>query len=369
MELEKHDLFASYDPGRLIDQIDGLPDQLQAAWELGQSLPLTVFGEIHQILITATGSTAAGADLLAAYAAPNAKVPVILLRDGDLPAWALGPHTLVVACAHGVDPTPTLLALEQAQARGCQVLAICLAICGAGAAEAAHKSGLPCWTFGHSDSAWYPRPACFSRPAWEAAGSFFGLLLALLARLDLILDPTPLVIAAVEDLRQQQSSLLASVPVDQNPAKRLAGQLCGREVTILGSGLMLPVARHWKAQFNLLSQVWAQAETVIEAAHSDLAGICQPEGILSQQITLFLRAPSDPPHSRKQSDLLRRRYMLEGLNTDFVNAAGRTPLSQMWTALHMGDYTAYYLAMAYGVDPAQGAQTVEDFNQETLRKV
>jgi glucose/mannose-6-phosphate isomerase len=43
--------------------------------------------------------------------------------------------------------------------------------------------------------------------------------------------------------------------------------------------------------------------------------------------------------------------MLEGQNTAFVKAKGESPLAQMWTALHFGDYISYYLAMAYEVDP------------------
>jgi glucose/mannose-6-phosphate isomerase len=43
--------------------------------------------------------------------------------------------------------------------------------------------------------------------------------------------------------------------------------------------------------------------------------------------------------------------MVEGINTDFILAQGGGRLADMWTALHYGDYTAYYLAMAYGLDP------------------
>jgi glucose/mannose-6-phosphate isomerase len=34
-----------------------------------------------------------------------------------------------------------------------------------------------------------------------------------------------------------------------------------------------------------------------------------------------------------------------------VDAQGETPLAQQWTALHLGDYVAYYLAMLYEIDP------------------
>jgi glucose/mannose-6-phosphate isomerase len=66
---------------------------------------------------------------------------------------------------------------------------------------------------------------------------------------------------------------------------------------------------------------------------------------------LFLQGPSDHPRNRLRSELTRKSFMLEGLNTDFINAQGDAPLANMWTCLHMGDYVAYYLAMAYGIDP------------------
>jgi glucose/mannose-6-phosphate isomerase len=54
--------------------------------------------------------------------------------------------------------------------------------------------------------------------------------------------------------------------------------------------------------------------------------------------------------------------MLEGLNTDYVDARGNTPLAHMWTLILFGDYMAYYLAMGYGVDPTPVA-VVADFKR------
>ena len=52
--------------------------------------------------------------------------------------------------------------------------------------------------------------------------------------------------------------------------------------------------------------------------------------------------------------------MLEGMNTDLVDARGNTPLAHMWTLILFGDYMAYYLAMGYGVDPTP-IQALVDF--------
>ena len=52
-------------------------------------------------------------------------------------------------------------------------------------------------------------------------------------------------------------------------------------------------------------------------------------------------------------------FMTEGHNTDIVVARGEGPLAQMWNAILFGDYVAYYLAMAYEVDPSPVPKLIE----------
>lgn len=70
-------------------------------------------------------------------------------------------------------------------------------------------------------------------------------------------------------------------------------------------------------------------------------------------MTLFLRAPGDHPRDRLRSDLMRQSFMLDGLNTDVIDARGESLIAHLWTLLLFGDYMAYYLAMAYGADPSE----------------
>jgi glucose/mannose-6-phosphate isomerase len=68
-------------------------------------------------------------------------------------------------------------------------------------------------------------------------------------------------------------------------------------------------------------------------------------------MAFFLRARSYHPRNQLRTNLTKNAFMVEGLNTDFINAKGNNPLAQQWTTLHLGDYTAFYLAMAYEIDP------------------
>jgi glucose/mannose-6-phosphate isomerase len=182
-------------------------------------------------------------------------------------------------------------------------------------------------------------------------GFSFGLLLALLTRLGLIPDPEEELIGAVETMRQARANLAGAVPVAQNPAKRMAGQLVGRWPTIIGAGFTAPVARRWRTQIAELAKAVAQFEELPEADHNMIAGVRNPQELFASTMVLFLRAAALHPRNHLRIESTRKLLMLEGFNTDVVEGHGETRLAQLWTTLLFGDYTAYYLAMAYGEDP------------------
>ena len=338
----------SIDEGDMYGKIQGLPDQLLTSWNKGQQLPLPQEKEIKQILIAGMGASAIGADLAAAYAAPTCPVPIFVLRDYDLPAWATGSQTLVIACSYSGDTEETVSAFSQAQERGCSRIAISN---GGKISEMARAANVPFWNLNHQGQ---------SR---TAVGLSFGYFLAIFYRLDLIEDPSQSLEETVTAMKAQEKTLLAEVPVVQNPAKRLAGQLFDRWVSVFGSGMMAPVARRWKGQISELAKAWAQFEFLPEADHNSLAGVINPPELLLNTMMLFLRAPSDHPRNFIREDLTRNAMMMEGMGTDMVYARGNSPLTHIWTALHFGDYVAYYLAISYEIDPTPVAM-LEDFKAE-----
>jgi len=348
MKLDDYSDFSKIDKQGMLGQIDELPDQLQSAWDLGQRQPLPDWSDIQQVVIAGMGGSAIGADLLASYAEANCRVPVIVHRDYDLPAWARGPKTLVIASSHSGNTEETLSGFEAAGEQGCRKLVIAT---GGKLAQAARDSGTPVWTFEHNGQ---PR---------SAVGFSFGLLLAVFWRLKLLPDPAAELKGAIKAMREQQKSLFANIPPVNNPAKRIAGQMVGRWVTMIGSGVLAPVARRWKGQCSEVAKAWAQFEYLPEADHNTLAGVNNPESLLSQTMVIFLRSGSDHPRNYLRAELTRKSLMLEGFGTDFVEARGDTPLAHLWTALHFGDYTTYYLAMAYEVDPTP-IPSIENFKDE-----
>jgi glucose/mannose-6-phosphate isomerase len=348
MNLDDLERFKQLDTLNMLGEIDNLPDQLGYAYQLGLKHQLPDWRDFKHVVIAGMGESAIGADLLASYCASLAPLPVSVHRDYDLPLFARGAETLVICSSHSGNTEETLSAFEAARKAGCRIVAVCT---GGELAKRAKADNITLWTFDHAG---HPR---------AAVGFSFGLLLAMFQRLGFIPDQKEALDDVLESMKRIQQHLRADVPAAKNPAKRYAGQLMGRWVTFMGSGLLTTVARRWKGQINEVAKAGANFEFIPEANHNTLAGTINPQETLNAHtMTLFLRAPSDHHRNRLRSDLTRQAFMLEGLNTDYVDARGDTPLAHMWTLILFGDYMAYYLAMGYGVDPTP-TQVLADFKE------
>jgi glucose/mannose-6-phosphate isomerase len=337
MNLDDHSQFEKIDPEGMLAEIDHLPEQLAKAWNLGLSLALPHMGEIHSIVVAGMGGSAIGADLLAAAYSNVCPVSVIVQRDYDLPAWAIGRGTLVILSSHSGNTEETLSVFDQAVHTHCQIVTVST---GGKLTEKAKSGGFPAWTFAHKGQ---PR---------AAVGFSFGLLLALFTRLGLIPDPEADVAVAVNSMIEQRLTINAETPLKKNSAKRLAGQFVGRFVTFFGAGQMVPVARRWKSQINEVAKSLAAYEPLPECDHNTLAGIYAPQAVLDKSMAIFIRSESDHPRNAMRIDLTQRFMLEEGINTDSYLATGKSRLEQLWRAVQFGDYVSYYLAMANDTNPS-----------------
>ena len=348
MNLNHHEDFSTLDSQNMLGEMNGLPEQLLNAWEEAQKLPLSDFSAVKQVLVAGMGGSAIGADLVKAYTAPLSSVSLEVHRDYDLPAWAAGQETLVIVSSHSGNTEETYSAMEAALERGCSLLAIST---GGKIAELAKEKDVNLWIFNHKGQ---PR---------AAVGYSFCLLLNVFTRLGFIEDPYQELAGTVEEMKKQRESLAPELPDHQNPAKRMAGQLIDRWVSVFGADLLAPVARRWKGQISEIAKAWGQYEDLPEADHNTLAGVVNPEQVLLKTMALFLAADANHPRNQRRIELTKKNFMLEGISTDLIRARGKSRMEQMWTTLQFGDYTAFYLAMAYDMDPTPVA-AIESLKRE-----
>mgnify|MGYP005814435115 CR=1 FL=1 len=324
------------DPENMLGYIDALPDDLEKAWRLGHELFLPEHPKIEAILISGMGGSAIGGDLLASYLSDQCPIPIISRRNYGLPAWAKGPHRLVICSSHSGNTEEVLDAFDQAQENDCSILVLTT---GGKLRQKAESAGFPVWAFEHSGQ---PR---------TAIPYSFGMLLALLERLGLAKDQSAEVANSAEVLRQQRKILTQSSPLNANPAMRLAGQLLERNIAIFAAGELEVIARRWKTQINELAKAWASFEGLPEMNHNTLAGLQFPESLYDRTSAIFLQAPLDHPRNTLRIAASMQSFLQAGIAVDTIHAQAGTRLAQIWSLIQFGDYLSYYLALAYGIDP------------------
>ncbi|TET53564.1 MAG: bifunctional phosphoglucose/phosphomannose isomerase, partial [Anaerolineales bacterium] len=308
------------------------------AWALAQAADLPAeYKSVRRVVCLGMGGSAMGASLVQGLAAAKAKIPLSVVRGYDLPAFAAGPETLVVACSYSGNTEETLSALDQALQRGVRLAAITT---GGKLAALAEKRGMPLLRFQYAAQ---PR---------AALGYSFILLLGMLSRLGLLGDYSADLDEAAGVMEAWQAEIAPAVPPKQNLAKALAKRTADRLPVTYGAGFLAPVANRWKTQFNENSKHWAFFEEMPELNHNAVVGYGFPEEVRDRTLVVMLRSSFDHPRVAVRFDVTQELLQREGVATETVEARGGSRLAHVLSLIHFGDYVSYYLAMLNGADPS-----------------
>jgi glucose/mannose-6-phosphate isomerase len=335
--LDHHHEFHAIDPQDMMSYIVDFPDQLEKAWQHAQGLDLpTGFENVGRVVLCGMGGSAIGADLLAEMAADGCRVPLTIVRGYELPAFARGPETLVVAISKSGNTEETLAAFCTAAERDARLLAITT---GGQLADLSRQFGGACWTFSYDSQ---PR---------AALGWLYGLLLPAFCRMSFGRSYADDLAEAIALMRTQSQEFGPEIPTAQNAAKQIAARLAGRLPVIWGAGLLEPVARRWKTQLNENAKTWAHFEVMPELNHNAVVGFDHPEMIRQFTVVQLLSPRYDGKRVGKRHTITREMLAAENIPVETVEARGESRLTHQLTALYQGDYVSYYLAMVNRVDP------------------
>lgn len=341
--------YETIDSARVGDAMRQTPDWCMAAYEAGRSLALPeAFRRARRVVFAGMAHATVAGDLIRALYARESPLHLSVWRDYDLPAFASGPDTLVVASsATGSDDEP-LTALDEAGRRQCGALVICPG--GELAARASQISAPRYWPD-------------FATPAHQTALWQTFLLLGILSELWLIPDPGEAVSEAIAVMRGAACAIGPDSPAVRNPSKRLAGQFVGRLPIIVGAGILAPVAAYWKLQLNHIAKTAAVCDEMPNANHGSILGYERPDAVWQKSIVIALRGACDDARIAARHDLTTTLMLEAGLNQDSARARGASLLAQACSLAYFGDWTAYYTAIMSDVDPAPAPSIPHPWNQ------
>ncbi len=342
IDLDNWALFREIDPDDMLGRITELPQQCRHAWANVQSLELPPeYRQVNRIVVLGMGGSAIGGDLLRALAEPECAVPIVTNRDYTLPAF-VNAETLVIASSYSGNTEETLSAFAQARERGAKLLAITT---DGKLAQRAQELGVPLLTFRYQSQ---PR---------AALGYSLVSLIGVIQKLGFIGDKEADLEEAVVVMESLQEEIRETVPcslpspVTENPAKQLAKRLYGHLPVIYGSGYLAEVAHRWKTQFNENAKSWSFFEPLPELNHNAVVGYQFPEELAERILVVMLVSSLDHSRNKARFQVTQEILAQRGIAYETIEAHGGSPLAQMLSAIHFGDYVSYYLALLYEVDP------------------
>jgi glucose/mannose-6-phosphate isomerase len=337
LNLDDPKVFRQYDPEGMLLCLHELPEQCERAWQMAMKFSLPQdYSEVDKVVILGMGGSAIGGDLVSSLAASEAKRPILIHRDYNLPTF-VNAKTLVIASSYSGMTEETLSSFEQALAIEAKKLVITT---GGKLKAMAEARGVP--TFGFDYKA---------QPRAALPYSFLPIL-CFLQKLGFVSDKSADVAETVKVLEKLSSGINETVPLSQNPAKQLAQRLYGHLPVIYGAGITSEVARRWKTQINENSKAWAFHEVFPELDHNAVVGYQFPLELASQVIVIMLDSPRLPHR-------IKLRYRVTGellewakVGYQIVGGEGNSALSQIMSLVLFGDYASYYLAILYQVAPS-----------------
>ena len=147
--------------------------------------------------------------------------------------------------------------------------------------------------------------------------------------------------------------------------KRLAKTLEGYVPVIYGSKSNEAIAYIWKLKMNETGKIPAFFNVFPELNHTEMTGLDVVPSTRSLSKNLhfvFLEDPADNPRNQLRMKVTRDLYRTRGINVIEVPLQGESIFLKIFSSLVLADWTAFHLAMHYGVE-AEKVPMVEDLKR------
>ncbi len=332
VELKFPEEFYKYDKEDMKSVIQGFPNQIRQAYKLGDDLNLE--GNIDQIIIAGMGGSAIAGDLLKAYLS-DVKIPITVCRDYELPSTA-DKESLVIISSYSGNTEETISAYKDALRKFCKIICI---TSGGRIQEIATSNRTPIVKI--------PKGI---QPRAALAYSFFPML-KLMETFRIVESKKAEVERVVKTLDKQ---------VFMNTGLAIAEKLVDKTILVYASEKFRPVAYRWKTQLNENSKTMAFANTFSEMNHNEISGFANMN---AKYHCIILRNDEDNHRIKKRMDITKKHLKNKSVDVTDINITGDTYLTKIFSAIYVGDWTSYFLALKYMIDPTP-VKDIENFKKE-----
>jgi len=307
-----------------------LPDQLRRA---AVQPPVALDSAFYtNLVVLGMGGSGISGDVAAAVLSEECAVPIIVVKEGGLPAF-VGKGSLLVAASYSGNTAETLAGCAEAMRREADIACVSS---GGELLDMAEKNGFPIVKV---PGDMQPR---------AALGYLAVATLSLLAAA-VGISIVEQVREAIEILDKLAVALAPGAAETENSAVSLARKMVGKVPIVYGGSRVAAVAANrWKCQLNENSKVPAFRNEYPEMGHNEIVGWSDGNPLRSAALLVALRdRGAENPGFDVALDISREGAA--GLVE--ISSQGVTALARFFSLAYIGDFVSVYLALARGIDP------------------
>lgn len=315
--------------------LEDFPDQIKSGWRLGKDI--SIVEPVNSIVVLGMGGSALSGDFLKDYL--NLKIPVIVNKEYTLPSY-INSRSFVFAISYSGNTEETIDSYKEAVKRKCKTIVITsggklLGLCGV--------NGTP---FIKIPKGLQPR---------MSYGYIFFSLLRVLQNSHLI--------DKQDDKIERLVKVLKSGKFD-NMGQELSEKLFNK-IPLIYAGKLKSAAYKWKIDFNENTKIHAFCNYFSEFNHNEINGYINKNG---DYYIIILRDDEEHSRIRKRMKIIKGLIKKQGYDSIEIVMRGDDDLTKLFSAVYIGDWTSYHLALKYETDPTP-VKIVEDLKKQLGKKI
>lgn len=329
--------YFQYDKANLLEQYSKIGADIKSSYLLGDEVELFNLQTVDGIYFLGMGGSAISSEFIRMILNNiGVKIPVFSVKDYTIPS-TLTEKSLVIAISYSGNTEETLMAFKEAQ----RITKNCIGLSSGGRLEELFSfNRLP-----------YIKVPKGYQPRTAAISYLFFPILRILERLRII----PTQQASVQELVKGIVK-----PDFKNYSINISEKIHNTIPIIYASEKYFPIAYRFKSEINENAKVHAFCHSYSEFNHNEILGY---ENLQSEKYHI-ITFHFDDDHRRihKRMELVKELTNKAGVETTEIKLSGTDFLTKIFTALLIGDLSAYYLALRYEVDPSP-VKTIEELKK------
>jgi glucose/mannose-6-phosphate isomerase len=312
----------------MMDQlIARFTEQLRESLAIAEKATIrTPVNTINKVYVAGLGGSGIGADFVAAIVRDHAKVPYLVGKGYDIPAY-VDKHTLAIASSYSGNTEETLYSFEQMKKSGATIMVVSA---GGKLIQAAKDLDLD---YIQVPDNWPSPRACL--------GYSFVQQLAILNKLGFINhDALDSVANAAGMLDRESEDIKAQ-------ALKVAKMLHHKLPVIYSTDKFEPIAVRLRQQINENAKALCWHHVIPEMNHNELVGWRDKNEDLA---VLYLRSKDDFKRNSIRMDI--NQDIIKQYTSTIINlyCKGNDYVEQLMYHVHLGDWISWFLSDLRGMD-------------------